>query len=88
MHLFERLDACERPLSNADEPLPFLRLIEATPLIPRLAVNANSGFALTMAVHASFIPLIRYLLQKGAVIVAVRRKYLKFVRIRVNVYAC
>ncbi|KAF9038877.1 hypothetical protein BDZ89DRAFT_1010642 [Hymenopellis radicata] len=88
-HLFRRLDARKRPRLDADEPLPFLRLIEANPAIPRLNVNAHSGFALTMAVRASFIPLVRYLLESAAnpaakdaiaVIVAIRKKALKLMR--------
>ncbi|KAF9009223.1 hypothetical protein BDZ89DRAFT_1104622 [Hymenopellis radicata] len=51
------------------------------------------GFALTMAVHASFIPLIHYLLEMGAnpaakdaiaIIVAIRKKDLNLVRMLVE----
>ncbi|KAF8994211.1 hypothetical protein BDZ89DRAFT_1097065 [Hymenopellis radicata] len=92
-HLFRRLDARKRAYTDTDEPLPFLRLIEANPAIPPLNVNAHSGFALTMAVHASFIPLICYLLEMGAnpaakdaiaVIVAIRKKDLKLVRMLIE----
>ncbi|KAF8910690.1 hypothetical protein CPB85DRAFT_1562042 [Mucidula mucida] len=86
-HFFRRLDV------NTDEPLPFLRQIEANPVIPPLNVNAHNGFALTMAVHASFIPLIHYLLALGAnpdakhaiaVIVAIRKKDLQLVRLLIE----
>ncbi|KAF9030487.1 hypothetical protein BDZ89DRAFT_1091588 [Hymenopellis radicata] len=92
-HLFRRLDARKRAYTDSDEPLPFLRLIEANPAIPPLNVNAHSGFALTMAVHASFIPLICYLLEMGAspaakdaiaVIVAIRKKDVKLVRMLIE----
>ncbi|KAF8904627.1 hypothetical protein CPB85DRAFT_962338 [Mucidula mucida] len=92
-HIFRRLEARRRPRSDADEPLPFLRLIEAKPGIPPLNVNAHNGFALTMAVHASFIPLIRYLLELGAnpaakdaiaIIVAIRKKDLGLVRMLIE----
>ncbi|KAF9019571.1 hypothetical protein BDZ89DRAFT_1020705 [Hymenopellis radicata] len=96
-HLFRRLDTRKRPRSDADEPLPFLRLIDANPAIPPLNVNANSGFALTMAVHASFIPLIHHLLEMGAnpaakdaiaIIVAIRKKDLYLVRMLVEHKSC
>ncbi|KAF9015917.1 hypothetical protein BDZ89DRAFT_1141824 [Hymenopellis radicata] len=48
------------------EPLSFLRVIEANAAISPLNVNAHSGFALTIAVYASFVSLIRYLLESGA----------------------
>ncbi|KAF9017463.1 hypothetical protein BDZ89DRAFT_378579 [Hymenopellis radicata] len=95
-HLFRRLDG--RPRSDADELLPFLRLIDANPAIPPLNVNAHSGFALTMAVHASFIRLIHHLLEMGAnpaaakdaiaIIVAIRKKDLNLVRMLVEHKSC
>ncbi|KAF8910699.1 hypothetical protein CPB85DRAFT_1562048 [Mucidula mucida] len=64
-HLFRRLNA------DSDDLLPFLRLIEANPVIPPLNVNAHNGFALTMA-HAI------------AVIVAIRKKDLELVRLLIE----
>ncbi|EAU85569.2 hypothetical protein CC1G_06282 [Coprinopsis cinerea okayama7 len=65
---------------------------EANPLlVPN--VNANQGYALTKAVHAQFIPLVRFLLEHGAesdtkdgiaVMVAIRQKNLKLVKMLIE----
>jgi hypothetical protein len=86
-HIFKGLS------SQDDHPLPFLRHIDACEGIPPLNVNAHSGFALSMAVHAGCVFLVRWLLDKGAkpdtkgalaVVVAIRQKDLSLVRMLVE----
>ncbi|KAF7985740.1 hypothetical protein HWV62_2354 [Athelia sp. TMB] len=76
-----------------DEPLPFLRHLYSISGIPRPDSNAHDGYALTKAVHAKAIPLIRFLLAHGAdpgtknglaVMVAIRRKDINLVKMLVE----
>ena len=60
------LPANGREWSDEDYPLPFLRDIYCTPNLPLINVDANEGYALAKAVHAQFIPLVKFLLAKGA----------------------
>ncbi|CDO74483.1 hypothetical protein BN946_scf184979.g38 [Trametes cinnabarina] len=96
-HLFRNLtprDAPgQRPWTEYDEPLPFLKFLYTDPRIPRPAPNSYEGYALTRAVYAGFTPLVRFLLEhdaspacKGglAVTVAIRRKSLPLVRMLVE----
>ena len=52
--------------SDQDYPLPFLRNIYGTPNLPTINANAYDGYALTKAVYAQFTPLVKFLLDKGA----------------------
>lgn len=81
-----------RDWSDRDPPLPFLRYLYSC---PHLAPNANShdGYALTKAVLVGFIPLVRFLLDRGAtpawkgnlaITIAIHRKDLDLVRILVE----
>jgi hypothetical protein len=56
----------EREWSDQDYPLPLLREIYCSPDIPVIDVDAFDGYALAKAVHAQFIPLVKFLLDKGA----------------------
>ncbi|KAF5382196.1 hypothetical protein D9615_004252 [Tricholomella constricta] len=76
-----------------EQPLPFLRYLFDSPIIPLPNVNAHDGYALTKAVHARFLPLIRFLLDHGAdprcrnclaVFVAIRQKDLALVRLLIE----
>lgn len=73
--------------------MPFLRYLIDSPKIPLLDINAHEGYALTRAVHAKFLPLIRFLLEHGAdpqcknglaVIVAIRQKDLTLVKLLIE----
>ncbi|KAG6879690.1 hypothetical protein C0992_012988 [Termitomyces sp. T32_za158] len=76
-----------------EPPLPFLQYLFNSPGIPKLDVNSNGGYALTKAVHAKFIPLIKLLLDNGAkpqckdclaIFVAIRQKDLALVKILIE----
>ncbi|GLB40552.1 hypothetical protein LshimejAT787_0804230 [Lyophyllum shimeji] len=76
-----------------EHPLPFLRYLFETPNIPHPNVNAHDGYALTKAVHAKFLPLIRFLLDHGAdpgykdslaVLVAIRQRDLGLVKLLIE----
>ncbi|KAI9061113.1 hypothetical protein FKP32DRAFT_1678457 [Trametes sanguinea] len=96
-HLFRNLtprDAPgQRPWTEYDEPLPFLKFLYTDPRIPYPSANSFEGYALTRAVYAGFTPLVRFLLEqdaspacKGAlaVTVAIRRKSLPLVRMLIE----
>ncbi|KAH9856661.1 hypothetical protein C2E23DRAFT_881989 [Lenzites betulinus] len=96
-HLFRNLaprdGLGQRPWTEFDEPLPFLKFLYAHPSIPFIATNSYDGYALTRAVYAGFMPLVRFLLANGAspeckghlaVTVAIRRKSLALVRLLVE----
>ncbi|KAH7928251.1 hypothetical protein BV22DRAFT_1192961 [Leucogyrophana mollusca] len=80
--------------SERDYPLPFLRyLYECPKLNPPPDANSHDGYPLTKAVHAGFVPLIRFLLDHGAspqfknnlpVLVAIHRKDLALVRLLIE----
>ncbi|KAF9028278.1 hypothetical protein BDZ89DRAFT_1133738 [Hymenopellis radicata] len=63
-HLLQRLDARKRAYTDADEPLPFLRLIEASHT-PSQRERPQRNRANDVCARI-FIPLIRYLLELGA----------------------
>ncbi|KAF8072065.1 hypothetical protein FPV67DRAFT_1560757 [Lyophyllum atratum] len=76
-----------------EQPLPFLQYLFDSVKIPRPNVNSHDGYALTKAVHARFLPLIRFLLDHGAdpqyksclaVLVAIRQKDLGLVRLLIE----
>lgn len=58
--------------STTDAPLPFLRHLVATisttpgDLLMRISADSHEGYPLIRAVHASHIPLVRFLLSHGA----------------------
>jgi hypothetical protein len=63
------------------------------PEIPRVYTNANEGYALTKAVHAKFIPLVRFLLghraspkchNNLAIKVAIRQRNIDMVKLLVE----
>ncbi|KAI0822544.1 hypothetical protein BC628DRAFT_1412261 [Trametes gibbosa] len=96
-HLFRNLSPrdgpCQRPWTEFDQPLPFLKFLYSHPRIPFIATNSYDGYALTRAVYAGFTPLIRFLLAhdaapecKGnlAVTVAIRRKSLPLLRLLIE----
>lgn len=77
--------------NEQDHPLPFIRGIYASGLSPD--VNNNSSYALTKAVQSGFVPLVRFLLEKGAlptykdnltVRVAIRQKDLQMVKLLIE----
>ncbi|KAF8896596.1 hypothetical protein BD779DRAFT_1608762 [Infundibulicybe gibba] len=79
--------------SDDDEPLPFLRYLTTDSRIPPLNVNAHDGYALTKAVNAQFIPLVRFLLSHNAspackdhlaIMVAIQRKDLPLVKLLIE----
>jgi len=76
-----------------EHPLPFLRYIYSSPKIPHPDPNAHEGYALVKAVHANFLPLIRFLLHHGAspqyknglaVKVAIQKKDLSLVKLLIE----
>ena len=79
---------------TSDEPLPFLQhILDKGTSFPPLNPDSHQGYALTRAVYAHHIPLIRLLLQLGAspackegiaVKVAIRQKNLKMVKLLVE----
>ncbi|TDL20781.1 hypothetical protein BD410DRAFT_821720 [Rickenella mellea] len=79
--------------SYRDAPLPFLRHLYNCDRIRPPNPNSHDGYALTMAVYADFIPLIRFLLDNGAspachnrlaVKVAIRKKDLGITRMLIE----
>jgi len=79
--------------TERDYPLPFLKYLYTHPTIRAPDVNAHDGYALTRAVYAGFVPLVRFLLDNGAdpgcknalaVKVAIRRKDLALLRLLVE----
>jgi len=79
--------------SNSETPLPMLRLLYTHPRIPDPDPNSWDGYALTKAVAVGFIPLVQFLLDKGAsprrkgglaVHAAIRRKDLALVKILIE----
>jgi hypothetical protein len=87
------------PWSDEDEPLPFLRYLYDLHDTRRVIAgppkcNAHEGYALTKAVAAGFVPLVKFLLGNGgdpgakgaiAVMVAIQKKDLQMVRLLVEV---
>ncbi|KAG6827978.1 hypothetical protein H0H92_009804 [Tricholoma furcatifolium] len=93
--LFRSLAPKQGPVGwkEREEPLPFLRYLFDSPRIPKPNVNSYDGYALTKAVHAKFIPLIQFLLERGAepqhknclaVIVAIRQRELSLVKLLIE----
>ncbi|KAJ6544806.1 hypothetical protein DFH09DRAFT_1263091 [Mycena vulgaris] len=83
----------DREYRASDAPLPLLRYLYASPRIAPPDANSHEGYALTRAVHAEFVPLVRLLLAHGAaphhkhglaVLVAIRQKKLPLVRMLVE----
>ncbi|KAH9945003.1 uncharacterized protein BXZ73DRAFT_86588 [Epithele typhae] len=79
--------------TDTDEPLPFLRFLYTHPRIPPIATNSHDGYALTRAVFADHVPLIRFLLANEAspgcrdniaVMVAIRKRNLPLVRMLIE----
>jgi len=85
-----------RRWTDRDYPLPFLKYLYGTygtSGMPLPNINSHDGYTLTKAVHAGFIPLIRFLLAHGAsphcsnglaVMVAIRQKDLALVRMLIE----
>ena len=82
-----------RPWSAQDKPLPFLRYVYDHPRIPPPNPNCWDGYALTRAVAAGFVPLVKFLLEQGAspackgsiaVHAAIRRKSLPLVKMLIE----
>ncbi|KAJ7104278.1 hypothetical protein B0H15DRAFT_960329 [Mycena belliarum] len=85
----------DREYRAGDAPLPLLRYLYAAPRLTHAPPDADShaGYALTRAVHAEHVPLVRLLLDHGAspahkrglaVLVAIRRKQLSLVRMLIE----
>ncbi|KAJ7650408.1 hypothetical protein FB45DRAFT_731527, partial [Roridomyces roridus] len=84
----------EADYSTEDAPMPLLRcLYGAAPRLMQPDANSHNGYALTRAVHAGFVPLVRLLLEQGAsparkgglaVLVAIRQKNLGLVRLLIE----
>lgn len=79
--------------SRTDTPLPFLQFLYSHPEIPPPDANSWDGYALTKATSVGFIPLVRFLLDKGAtpiykrclaVHAAIRRKDLSLVKMLIE----
>ncbi|KAG1742862.1 hypothetical protein EDB19DRAFT_1700714 [Suillus lakei] len=79
--------------TDQDHPLPFLNYLFTCPKISPPDVNSHEGYALTKAVKAGFLPLIRFLLDHGAssrcknsmpIFVAIYRKDLSLVQLLVD----
>ncbi|KAG0708246.1 hypothetical protein DFH29DRAFT_979529 [Suillus ampliporus] len=79
--------------TDQDHPLPFLNYLFTCPKIHPPDVNSHEGYALTKAVQAGFVPLVRFLLDHGAspryknsisILVAIHRKDLPLVRLLVE----
>lgn len=79
--------------TDREHPLPYLEYLYGIPGLPPPNANSHDGYALTKAVHAKFVPLIRFLLAHGAspkcknglaVMVAIRRKDLSLVRMLIE----
>lgn len=50
----------------SDEPLPFLRYLSGIARFDRISFNVYGGYPLSRATHADHIPLMKFLLSKGA----------------------
>ncbi|EJF64814.1 hypothetical protein DICSQDRAFT_124968 [Dichomitus squalens LYAD-421 SS1] len=92
-NLAPRDDPGQRPWTDDDEPLPFLRYLYGHERISVIATNSYDGYALTRAVYAEFTPLVRFLLANEAspeckdnlaVAVAIRRRSLPLVRMLIE----
>jgi hypothetical protein len=76
----------ERKWSEQDHPLPWLRFLYSSRSPSPPDPNAHDGYALAKAVHANFVPLVSFLLDRGAsprslaVMIAIRRRDLVMVR--------
>jgi len=87
--LFRNLSPPENGWTANDHPIPLLRYLYETSDIPPVNTDANDGYALTRAIHARFLPLVKFLLQHQAspkchdglaVKVAIRQRDLHMVR--------
>ncbi|EIW84110.1 hypothetical protein CONPUDRAFT_88432 [Coniophora puteana RWD-64-598 SS2] len=85
--------ANEPEWSAEDYPIPLLKYLYDHPKLPRPNINSHEGYALTKAVYAGFVPLVRFLLSKGAspkrkgcmpIAVAIHRKDLALVRLLIE----
>lgn len=91
--LFRALVRQSTDWSDRDPPLPFLRYLYTCPHLHPPNANSHDGYALTKAVQAGFIPLVRFLLDHGAtpawkshlpIMIAIHRKDLRLVRMLVE----
>ncbi|KAG6862032.1 hypothetical protein C0995_008220 [Termitomyces sp. Mi166 len=76
-----------------EPPLPFLQYLFDSPGTSKPNVNSHGGYALTKAVYARFIPLIKFLLGHGAepqcknylaIFVAIRQRDLALVKLLIE----
>ena len=83
----------QTPWSPLDEPLPFLHYLSNVPHFSNINVNIHEGYPLSRAVHAGHIPLITFLLSKGArpnekdalaVRIAIRKRDLSLVQLLIE----
>ena len=81
------------PWTSQDSPLPFLRYLYNNSRISAPDPSSHDGYALTKAVSVGFMPLVRFLLDKGAspgrkggmaVHVAIRRRDLSLVKMLIE----
>ena len=79
--------------TESDYPLPFLKYLCNIPEIHPPDVNSHGGYALSRAVYAFHIPLIQFLLTRGAdpsrkdniaIKIAIRRKDISLVRVLIE----
>lgn len=79
--------------TDGDHPLRFLNYLFTCPKIHPPDVNSHEGYALTKAVQAGFVHLVRFLLDHGAsprcknnmpILVAIYRKDLSLVRLLIE----
>ncbi|KAF9261458.1 hypothetical protein L218DRAFT_498820 [Marasmius fiardii PR-910] len=97
--LFRTLTTKKPPAKwrDTDHPLPFLEFLydSEKSKIPPPDPNSHYGYALTKAVHAGFVQLVRFLLSRGAtpvndkkngltVMIAIRQKNLGMVKMLVE----
>jgi len=64
--LFRNLSPPENGWTANDHPIPLLRYLYQASDIPPVNTDSNDGYALTRAVHARFLPLVKFLLQHHA----------------------
>ncbi|KAA1467693.1 hypothetical protein DENSPDRAFT_259084 [Dentipellis sp. KUC8613] len=93
-HLFRHLSAPGGGIwRERHHPLPFLNYLYNHPRIPQPDPNSHHGYPLTRAVLLEFLPLIHFLLEKGAspaeknalaVFIAIRKKDLSLVKLLVE----